>query len=199
TSQMSFVSCTPQTGVNCFWCGMASTACTNAGFAGDTNIVVLTFGGGKPLAAGSSTDLATIVSMAAPGQQGANLFDSQGNYVCGSLATRSETRSNDVVIAGNVTGGATGSAPLFYPAFCGDGVVEPTLGETCDPTAPLNTWSPPAPAGSTCRADCTWCGDGTVQSGSVCTSLNTKFRTCSAGKVGQACLAAGDCDTTPGA
>src|SRR5207302_3202863 len=87
--------------------------------------------------------------------------------------TRGETRSGDVIITG-ATGGAQGSAPLFYPAFCGDGVVETliprsdgsTFNETCDP-----------PGVNGCRADCTFCGDGIVESGGVCTTQNTKLQT----------------------
>src|SRR5262249_25650788 len=163
-----FVSCTAVSGVTCAWCGAMPTpaACNAAGSCGasacgaDPNIVVLTYGGGKLLTANSTTLLATIVTTAAPGQQIKNLFDNQGIDTCGLMGTRSETRTNDLLITG-ASGGASGSAPLFYPAFCGDGVVEAQLGETCDP-----------PGVNGCRADCTSCGDGIVESGGVCTTLN---------------------------
>src|SRR6266446_5007304 len=183
TQQLNFVSCVPSAGVSCNWCGTMPTpaACTAAnscpfkvgGTCGpDPDIVVFTYGGGKALGAASTTPLATINVTAAAGQETLVLFDQNGNYTCGALASRGETRATDLVIAG-ASGGAQGSAPLFYPGFCGDGTVEVALppgfplGETCDPA------DPNAPAG--CRADCTFCGDGTTQSGGVCTSQNTKL------------------------
>src|SRR6266849_308321 len=209
TSQLkalTFVSCTPVSGVTCVWCGTmptpancnAANSCGTGVCGADPNIVLFSYGGGKLLTAASTTQLATIQTIAAPGQQILNLFDNQGNYTCGQLATRGETRSNDLLISG-ASGGASGSAPLFYPGFCGDGAVQPELGETCDP-----------PGQNGCRADCTSCGDGIIENGGICTTLNTTFQDsctvnsncndkfCSDGSlslVGQKCQANGDCDS----
>src|SRR6266849_4096298 len=179
-------------------CCSAATSCGGSACGADPNIVLFSYGGGKLLTASSTTQLATLVTTAAPGQQILNLFDNQGNYTCGQLATRGETRSNDLLISG-ASGGASGSAPLFYPGFCGDGAVQPELGETCDP-----------PGQNGCRADCTSCGDGIIENGGICTTLNTTFQDsctvnsncndkfCSDGSlslVGQKCQANGDCDS----
>lgn len=43
---------------------------------------------------------------------------------------------------------------------CGNGVVEPSLGETCDPPG-----SVVGPCGQLCRSECTFCGDTMIQSG----------------------------------
>jgi hypothetical protein len=45
---------------------------------------------------------------------------------------------------------------------CGDGLVDSATGETCDPP------SLPAPNGSDCRDDCTFCGDGFMDLGEEC-------------------------------
>jgi hypothetical protein len=54
------------------------------------------------------------------------------------------------------------------PPGCGDSVVDPQLGETCDPPG-----STPVP-GFTCRIDCTYCGDGALQAqdGETCDDGN---------------------------
>jgi hypothetical protein len=46
--------------------------------------------------------------------------------------------------------------------FCGDGVVN-QASETCDPPGSI-----PAGTNNTCRADCTYCGDGITQAGEAC-------------------------------
>ncbi len=58
------------------------------------------------------------------------------------------------------------SSPVW--AVCGDGIIDP--GETCDPP----NFSPDPVTGQTqCRSDCTFCGDGVVQS--------DDYETCDAG------------------
>ena len=54
----------------------------------------------------------------------------------------------------------------FIP--CGNGIVEPAEGETCDPPG-----SPTNKPYTVCRADCTYCGDGIVQAQSeTCDDAN---------------------------
>src|SRR5262249_11978155 len=103
-----------------------------------------------------------------------SLFDNQGNYTCGSMASRADTRAADIILSGS-TAAASGTAALSYPGFCGDGVIQSQLAETCDPPG-VSGW----------RADCTFCGDGVVQSGGVCTTLNTTL--------GQSCIQNADCN-----
>ncbi|HEU5182281.1 MAG TPA: DUF4215 domain-containing protein, partial [Candidatus Polarisedimenticolia bacterium] len=52
--------------------------------------------------------------------------------------------------------------------YCGDGLLQPGSGETCDQTA----FQPGAPSGRTCRTDCTFCGDGIVNGGELCDDGN---------------------------
>jgi hypothetical protein len=53
---------------------------------------------------------------------------------------------------------------------CGNKVVEPDLGETCDPPGTV----PGTPPGNSnaCRDDCTYCGDGIVNDGEECDDPN---------------------------
>jgi len=48
--------------------------------------------------------------------------------------------------------------------FCGDDIVDTSLGETCDPPGT----SVPSTDGGVCREDCTYCGDGATNDGEVC-------------------------------
>ncbi len=54
--------------------------------------------------------------------------------------------------------------------LCGNGIVEPELGETCDPPGSI----PDTPPGNTneCRVNCTYCGDGIVNNGEECDDPN---------------------------
>jgi cysteine-rich repeat protein len=65
------------------------------------------------------------------------------------------------------TGGAEGSAPVFFPCVCGDGIVGNTTGETCDPPG-----DPVGSEGEYCRENCTFCGDGVVDTGEDCDDGN---------------------------
>ncbi len=51
-------------------------------------------------------------------------------------------------------------------SVCGDGIVDPDLGETCDPPGSV----PDTPPGNenACRDNCTYCGDGIVNNGEEC-------------------------------
>lgn len=71
------------------------------------------------------------------------LCASVGDYTEGEVFCRSNCRWN----VSECIGGT-----------CGDGVVQESAGETCDPADPQ--------APEACRGDCTWCGDGVVQEGS---------------------------------
>ena len=55
----------------------------------------------------------------------------------------------------SIAGTAVGTASILPVASCGDSILDP--GETCDPPGSVQ------PGGAICRADCTFCGDGTVQ------------------------------------
>jgi hypothetical protein len=47
-------------------------------------------------------------------------------------------------------------------SICGDGIVDGSLGETCDPPGAVQN------NGNLCRDDCTYCGDGVVDPGEEC-------------------------------
>jgi len=66
------------------------------------------------------------------------------------------------------TGGGT-TCPLANDActYCGDGILQPGSGETCD--KPGSAVGSP---GETCRADCTFCGDGHLDAGEQCDDGN---------------------------
>ncbi len=68
----------------------------------------------------------------------------------------------------NVTPLKTGAAAADEPVLeeCGDGQVNAD-GETCDPPGAPQT------NGATCRADCTYCGDGTTDTSEQCDDGNT--------------------------
>ncbi len=51
--------------------------------------------------------------------------------------------------------------PQCFPDFCGNGVVEASNNETCDPPDPTPIPGV-VPTQQTCRSDCTSCGDGNV-------------------------------------
>jgi hypothetical protein len=53
-------------------------------------------------------------------------------------------------------------------AVCGNGVVEPSSGETCDPPGAVLP-----PNGNGCRTDCTFCGDGILQAPESCDDGNS--------------------------
>jgi hypothetical protein len=89
----------------------------------------------------------------------------------GEFAMRAASGPNDLEACDSLdpgicaTGGAVGSAPLFFPEICGDGILNPDLGETCDP--PGSTPDPVFPE-NLCRDTCTYCGDGIVNNGEDC-------------------------------
>src|SRR5262249_8998255 len=108
---VTFVSCSPASGVSCVWCGTnptpaactAATSCGATACGADPNAVVLPSGSANTPPAGSTTLLATIQATAAPGQQILSVLDGQGNYTCGALASRGDTRSADVSVSGITT------------------------------------------------------------------------------------------------
>src|SRR5206468_7332786 len=80
-------------------------------------------------------------------------------------ATPTPTATGTVTPTPTVTATATATATLTPtpirtpgPGPCGNFVLDP--GETCDPPG-----VPMPPNGNLCRDDCTYCGDGVVQSG----------------------------------
>jgi hypothetical protein len=59
--------------------------------------------------------------------------------------------------------------PSCFPPSCGDGTVDSSIGETCDPPGSPTEWP-----GVLCREDCTYCGDEVVQAedGETCDDGN---------------------------
>ncbi len=61
--------------------------------------------------------------------------------------------------------------PFVVPPSCGDGIVQPALGETCEigmVLAPVDGGTPDR----SCRADCSYCGDGILDAGEDCDDGN---------------------------
>jgi hypothetical protein len=191
---LTFDSCTAESGV----AGCAQDP-------GNPDHVLITFppGGKTVTTATGGTLVATILAHFEPFQEVLN-----GSTANGHLASEGQF----FLLAGTGDGNlqtveaaasAGGSAQLFYPGFCGDGIVDTAAGETCDPADPAT-----APGCRTTGPNaCTKCGDGVVQvtSGETCDGT--------AGQVGTGCridctscgdgvLQAGDgetCDGTAGA
>jgi hypothetical protein len=183
---LTFDSCAPAGGVS---------ACVQDG--GNPNHVLITYPpGGKAVStAAGGTLVAVITAHFTPFQEilvpASGRFFILGNTGDGALSTPA------------ALGSAGGSGPSFYPGFCGDGIVNPAAGETCDPNDPAT-----APGCRTSGPDaCTKCGDGVVQptsgetcdgtAGAVGTGCRTDCTSC-----GDGVLQAGDgetCDGTAGA
>jgi cysteine-rich repeat protein len=84
--------------------------------------------------------------------------------VCGDSVVDAGEQCDD----GNGVNGDGCDNDCTIPPTCGDGFVDPALGETCDP--------PGSPAGANnniCRQDCTVCGDGVLDSGEQCDDGNS--------------------------
>jgi cysteine-rich repeat protein len=75
-------------------------------------------------------------------------------------------RTSAIMLALFCVAAFTGVALAINPS-CGDGQVNTEVGETCDPP------SLPAPNGSDCRDDCTFCGDGIMDEGEFCDDGNS--------------------------
>ena len=123
---LTFDSCTPEPGVTC------------APDPGNANHILIAPPPGGLTATTAGTLFATITAHATPGEQVRNppsgLFYIFGETTPGGLSTTA------------ATGEASGNAELYYPGVCGDGVLDPGLGEQCDDG---NTTS-----GDGCEADC---------------------------------------------
>lgn len=87
------------------------------------------------------------------------VFDAPGDPVCSEPKDQDGLNS---LIGGVFINGTT----VCEEPYCGDGVVDTDLGETCDP--------PGEPAGepNECREDCTFCGDGILDPGEECDDGN---------------------------
>jgi hypothetical protein len=75
----------------------------------------------------------------------------------GSTATPTSTAPTATATL-TATATATPTPTVTATPACGNGIVEPLGGETCDPPG-----APQPPNGNTCQTDCTFCGDGITQ------------------------------------
>src|SRR5207249_2383501 len=153
-------------------------SCTVSGT--DSNEVLITYAaGGKTMLATSPVGgelIATIVAHAVPGQQ----VTSPAN---GGFFTRADTGTNNIHLVANdaVRGQTGGSAPLFYPGICPDGLAQTDLGFCCSLPATAGTCDKRFP----CNGD-TDCGHGLCCDGSGnCSTVST-------------CTSNADCDTANG-
>ncbi len=139
------------------------TACT---VDGTGNIVTVTTSG-CTLDPGEAGVLLAIIRVKQTATPGTFVMGGRATYqgtagtcvsgACDNVATpNSCTVSDPDCNFTAVTGDATGNTN-FFPEFCGDGILQTSLGETCDPPGSVQA------NGNVCRNDCTFCGDGTVQ------------------------------------
>jgi len=68
---------------------------------------------------------------------------------------------------GNNSRGSMDSLVAVRTPSCGDGFLDTSIGETCDPPGVLQP-----PNDNVCRDDCTFCGDGIIDSGEDCDDGN---------------------------
>jgi hypothetical protein len=96
--------------------------------------------------------------------------DPEGDFVIRADSTNALLRTDDPLCGteeNQVQSGGQGTSPARFPEICGDGIVNPLLGETCDPGpgAPPATPIDGDPGDvRNCRAagtvgECTYCGD----------------------------------------
>ena len=131
----------------------------------DPSIVEINYSApGKLLPAALKTKLVTIVAHVVPGEQ--ILSPASGLFYANGWTGKADLNMFLVASPGT-RNNTTGAAPLYYPAFCGDGVVGNTPGETCDPPG-----QPGPGSANLCRANCTYCGDGIVNNGEQCDDGN---------------------------
>lgn len=81
---------------------------------------------------------------------------------CGDGTVDSGEQCDD----GNTNNGDACANDCTLNAVCGDGTIN-APGETCEPPGSTQ------PNGNVCRGDCTYCGDGTLDSGEECDDGNT--------------------------
>jgi cysteine-rich repeat protein len=172
---LTFDSCAVESGV---------TACAQD--PGNSNHVLITYpsGGKSASTVPGGTLVATITAHFTAGQEILAGSTTNGHVAAeGQFFLLGSTGDGNLRTSA-AAGSAGGSAPAFYPGFCGDGIVNAAAGETCDPNDTTTS------AG--CRTSgpfaCTRCGDGVVQSGAGETCDGT------AGTVGSGCRAAGTTD-----
>jgi len=172
---LTFVSCTP---------AVAGVSCVQDG--GNPNHVLITYpvGGTSVTTALGGTLLATITATFTAGQEVHSPADGEFFLLADTGDGNLQTPS--------ASGSAGGSAPLFFPGFCGDGVVD--AGEQCDDGNTNNT--------DACRNNCTLplCGDGILDAGEACDDGNTNNtdacrNNCTIPRCGDGILDAGEqCD-----
>ena len=131
----------------------------------DPSIVEINYSApGKLLPAALKTKLVTIVAHVVPGEQ--ILSPASGLFYANGWTGKADLNMFLVASPGT-RNNTTGAAPLYYPAFCGDGVVGNTPGETCDPPG-----QPGPGSANLCRNNCTYCGDGNPDPGEQCDDGN---------------------------
>src|SRR5579862_4331730 len=134
---LTFDSCALTTGV---------VSCVPSGT--DSNQILITYAaGGKNVAANALATIVTITAHATPGQQ-------VTSPVSGQFLVTGATGSQNIHLAASdgVRGQAGGSAPLYYPGACPDGVVESNLGFCCSLPATNGTCDKRFPCGA--DSDC---------------------------------------------
>lgn len=101
------------------------------------------------------------------------LYGVRGGFLWAVNATTGATLAGYPVsihdTANNITLLKTGAAAADEPLLevCGDGTVNESKGETCDPPGSQ------LQNGATCRQDCTYCGDGVTQTSEQCDDGNS--------------------------
>ena len=161
-SALTFDSCAPAPGV---------TSCTQDG--GDPNLIKIAYpAGGTLLPAGSTTLVATITAHATAGQQ--VLSPSDGEFF---VTGTTQLFNIHLVSNDSVRGSAGGSAPLFYPGFCGDGIVQDTLGFCCGSPATSGTCDKRFPCNVTgdCQTGLCCDGVGNCNTSETCTTSDDCF------------------------
>src|SRR6266498_724119 len=116
---LTFDSCTPAAGVSSCVAG------------GNPNHVLITYPAGGKLVTTvqGGTLLATITAHFTSGQAVLNGSTANGHVASeGQFFLLGDSGDGNLQTAA-ASGSAGGSAPLFFPGFCGDGIVDPTAGE----------------------------------------------------------------------
>ena len=158
---------------------------------GNSNRVDITLSTGVVIGANSFVDIATIkVQAVTP------ILPTPLNPT-GLFHMPASTGPTDLDAAG-AKGAAAGDTLLTFPAVCGDGIVQPALGETCDPADPN---APPNCRAAGTTDECTFCGDAIQQStsGETCDPADPNAAPgCRAAGTTDECTFCGDTVVQPG-
>ncbi len=170
---VTFFPTTPNT------CEAGSDPCVTACTVDGTGNIVTVTTTGCTLNPGQAGALLAIIRVKQTATPGTFVMGGRASYqgtagtcvsgVCNNVATPNSCTTNADCNFTVATGDATGNTN-FFPEFCGDNIVQTSLGETCDP--PGSVPSTPAGNQNVCRANCTYCGDGIVNNGEQCDDGN---------------------------